>query len=139
MKEVNARLCVVEDNPTDVILLKHALHRHGVLAILDVIEDGESALRRVSELGAGGEELPDLLIVDINLPRHDGTEVLARIAANESLAQLPVIVMTSSTSPAEHEVVRRFGAKLIRKPIDLDGFMAIGSELRHLLAIARDS
>ena len=133
MNEVKARIWVVEDNPSDVILLKHALKTHGVAADLDVIQDGKSAIRRLTELAAGSGPRPDLLILDINLPRHNGTEILARIAANRAFSGLPVVVMTSSDSPAEHARAHGLGADLIRKPVDLDGFLAIGGALRNLL------
>ncbi len=137
MNEVKARIWVVEDNPPDVILLKHALKTHGVSADLDVIQDGESAIRRLTELAGGSGLPPDLVILDINLPRHDGTEILARIASNRAISGLSVVVMTSSDSPAEHARVQGLGAELIRKAVDLDGFLAIGGALRNLLTRSR--
>lgn len=128
------RITLVEDNPSDVFLLRRALEEHGVSYTLQVVRDGEQALTYLNKLQHGDESAPDLLILDLNLPRHDGIEVLAGCRKSNSLQAVPIIVLTSSDSPKERERAEQLGVTdYVRKPIMLDDFMAVGGRIRRLL------
>jgi CheY-like chemotaxis protein len=99
-------IVVVEDNPADVRLLQEAFKRAGVRAHLEPISSGESAL----ELLERGEIQPELALVDVNLPRLNGLEVLARLKANPALSAIPVLMLTSSDAPEDIATAYRHGA-----------------------------
>lgn len=129
------RVVLVEDNPSDVFLLRQALEEHAVTYTLEVIRDGEQALKYLERLESGEDSAPDLLILDLNLPRHDGIEVLASCRATPSLQPVPIIVLTSSDSPKEREKAEELGVSdYVRKPIMLDEFMAVGGRIKALLS-----
>lgn len=113
---------VVDDNPGDLELIRHAFRAVGTPVAIEAAMDGEGAIARlVASTLQGGAQRPDLILLDLNLPRLDGREVLARIKADEELRRIPVIVMTSSK--AEEDVVRSYdlGANCyITKSLDID-------------------
>lgn len=126
------QVLVVEDNRTDVTLLRLAFAEHGIDHELLVLDDGEKALDYVAKLDHG--MLPDLVIVDLNLPKRDGIEVLEKMRSTSALDQIPIVVFTTSDSPREKETIRRIGiTAYIRKPTDLDGFLAVGGTIQKLL------
>ncbi|HWB83074.1 MAG TPA: response regulator [Bryobacteraceae bacterium] len=126
------QLLVVEDNPTDTILLKRALSEHGVNYEMIVLEDGEEAVEYLDK-DEGARE-PDLIIVDLNLPKLDGIEVLKRYRSSSRFAETPVAILTSSDSPSERRRAENIGINAyLRKPIELDAFLALGATLRSLL------
>lgn len=120
-------LLLVEDNPGDVRLTREALAEGKVLTTLHVVEDGEQALAFLRREGRFAQApRPDLVLLDLNLPRMDGREVLERIKADPSLRQIPVVVLTSSR--AEEDVARTYDLHancFIRKPVDLDQFLHV--------------
>jgi CheY-like chemotaxis protein len=127
------RILVVEDNPDDVGLLRRALKYAGLECALTVVDDGADALAlvRQSRLAA---DAPDLAIIDLNLPKHGGLEVVEEIRANSSLAHLPVVILSSSSSPRERAMIERLQVlRHIVKPPDLDEFLRIGCDVRELL------
>jgi chemotaxis family two-component system response regulator Rcp1 len=129
------RIVLVEDNPSDVFLLRRALEENSVDYTLEVIRDGEEALKYLGRLESGESVAPDLLILDLNLPRHDGIEVLTSCRETPSLRLVPIIVLTSSDSPKERERAEQLGVSdYVRKPIMLDEFMAVGGRISNLLA-----
>jgi CheY-like chemotaxis protein len=91
------RILAVEDNASDVFLMREALKEHGVNADLTVITNGQSAIRYFS-LMRREDPVPELILLDVNLPRKNGLEVLKGLRANPLLQQVPVIVFTSSES-----------------------------------------
>jgi chemotaxis family two-component system response regulator Rcp1 len=131
-----ARIFLAEDNPADVYLIERALREHGVAFELEVAENGKQAL---SFLRRGDRFLqengPALILLDLNLPMHDGPEILQCIRQTHVLASVPVVVLTSSDSPKDQIKAMGSGAnRYIRKPSNLDEFMAIGAALKDLLA-----
>ena len=99
------------------------------------MENGEQAVARLDELkDQGGEAQPDVVVLDLNLPQIDGTELLQHIRAIPRFADLPVVIFTSSDSPEDRRNAARLGAVYIRKPVNLDDFMKIGLELKRLAA-----
>lgn len=130
------RIFVAEDNPADVYLIERALKEHNIDFELEVAENGKQALLLLQrEDSPSGGTRPALILLDLNLPQHDGTEILQCIRNNPWLASIPVVVLTSSDSPKDQLNVMQFGAnRYIRKPSSLDDFMAIGATLKDMLA-----
>lgn len=129
-------MVVVEDNPTDVFLIKEAIVAHGLDVDLRVFKDGEEAIHLIASLDENGDEpCPGLLLLDINLPRTDGLEVLGRLRGSKRCAHIPVIIMTSSAAPSDRERSAALGANAyFQKPTQYDAFLKIGEILRmHLI------
>jgi CheY-like chemotaxis protein len=118
---------LVEDDPGDVLLIREAFSEQKVGNALSVVSDGVQAIRYVRGEGEyAGRERPDLILLDLNLPRKSGAEVLAEIKGDPALATIPVIVLT--TSEAEEDVLRSYKAHAnayITKPVDFDHFREI--------------
>jgi chemotaxis family two-component system response regulator Rcp1 len=120
-------ILLVEDNPGDVRLTREALKEAKVRNNLAVANDGVEALAYLRrETPHEGAARPDLVLLDLNLPRKDGREVLAEIKADPDLRRLPVVVLTTST--AEQDILESYNLYAncyITKPVDLDQFLAI--------------
>jgi len=118
---------LVEDNPGDVRLTKEALKESKVLTNLSVAADGIEALAFLRREGFyHGSPRPDIILLDLNLPKKDGREVLAEIKADESLRRIPVVILT--TSKAEEDILRTYNLHAncyITKPVDLDQFITV--------------
>ena len=120
-------ILLVEDNPGDAELTAEALRHGKVFNQMHVVEDGEAAMAflRHQEQYASVPR-PDVVLLDLNLPRKDGREVLAEIKADDELKQIPVIVLT--TSEAEEDILRAYNLAVncyITKPVDLDQFIKV--------------
>src|SRR5687768_2154620 len=120
-------ILLVEDNPGDVRLTREALKEAKVINHLTVLKDGEEALTylRQQEPYAAAKR-PHLILLDLNLPRKDGREVLAQIKAEEALKRIPVVVLT--TSQDEQDVLKSYNLHAncyITKPVDLDQFIKV--------------
>jgi CheY-like chemotaxis protein len=120
-------ILLVEDNPGDVRLTQEALRDGKVWNHLHHVSDGIEAVAFLRREGKYEDApRPDLILLDLNLPRKDGREVLAEIKSDPRLAQIPVVVLT--TSRAEEDVFRSYGLHAncyIVKPIDLDQFIHV--------------
>ena len=120
-------ILLIEDNPGDVRLTLEALHEGKVKNNLVVAPDGEAALAILRREGAHAEApRPDLILLDLNLPKKDGREVLAEIKADEKLHCIPVVVLT--TSKSEEDVLRSYQLNAncyITKPVDLEQFIRV--------------
>jgi CheY-like chemotaxis protein len=118
---------LVEDDPGDVLLIREAFSEQKVGNVLSVVSDGVEAMEYVRGDGAyAGSERPDLVLLDLNLPRKSGAEVLTEIKDDPALSTIPVIVLT--TSEAEEDVLRSYKAHAnayITKPVDFDRFREI--------------
>jgi CheY-like chemotaxis protein len=124
-----AEVLLVEDDPGDVLLTREAFAEHHQGAQLHVVGDGEEAMRFVCRTGDfAGAPRPTLVLLDLNLPRRGGLEVLADLKADPDLRTIPVVVLT--TSQAEKDILRSYQLHTnayIVKPIDADQFSeAIG-------------
>ncbi len=119
-----ARILLVEDNPGDVRLTREALKDSRVINELTVVNDGVEALEYLHRQGAHAHaSRPDLILLDLNLPRKDGREVLAEIKSDQKLQQIPVVVLT--TSSAEKDVLQSSelaANAYVTKPIEFDEF-----------------
>jgi CheY-like chemotaxis protein len=120
-------ILLVEDSPSDAELTKEALHEGRVINNLHIVSDGEQALaflRRQNPYQSAPR--PDLILLDLNLPRKDGREVLSEIKAEQSLKRIPVVVLT--TSKEESDVMTVYGLNAncyISKPVDLEQFIHV--------------
>lgn len=128
MEQGVKRILLAEDNPADVYLLREALNEQRIPYHLTVVTDGEQAQLAIEE--AQGDSLPDLIVLDLNLPKSDGGDVLRKIRERPELSNAPVIVLTSSDSPRDRSAIAALGASCyITKPSDLDAFMELGKTL----------
>jgi DNA-binding response OmpR family regulator len=128
---VRPNIVVVEDSPADVVLLRHALDTHiGKGAYnLRVFPDGARGMHYVENFS---DSVPDLLVVDINLPIYNGLEILRRLRQHDTLSTVPVVILTTSDSTVEREQAERLGIScFIRKPAELVEFIAIGATLKN--------
>jgi CheY-like chemotaxis protein len=120
-------ILLVEDNPGDVRLTREALREGKIRNNLNVVGDGVEALRYLRREGPYAESTrPDLILLDLNLPRMDGREVLEAVKADPSLRLIPVVVLTSSA--AEQDIVRAYDLHAncyVSKPVDLDQFIHV--------------
>jgi CheY-like chemotaxis protein len=127
------RLLVVEDNPTDALLLRRALTEHGVDYEMVVVGDGEEAIEYLEQCKGAK---PELIIVDLNLPKEDGIEVLKVYRGSPSFIETLMVILTSSDSPSERQRAEIIGVDAyLRKPIELDAFLALGGTLKKLLEL----
>lgn len=128
------QIVVVEDNPGDVFLIRHALDENGLVCEVFVAGDADRALEHFGRLRARKENEPDLIILDLNLPGRDGIALLQEIRSRSSeRAATRVAVLTSSDSPGDRERASAAGIDAyIRKPTHLDEFLEIGASLKRL-------
>jgi len=131
MKKIMAvkpiEILLVEDNEADVRLTREALKENKVANELHVVGDGEEAIAFLRQQGKYAEEpRPDLILLDLNLPKKDGREVLAEIKADDDLKRIPVVVL--SISKAEEDILKTYNLHancFITKPIDLEQFVIV--------------
>ena len=130
-------LVVIEDNPSDVRLLEFALEDAGFHCDLVVIRDGLAGMNWVREHHSqDGLQLPKLAILDLNLPLHDGLEILEAMQQTQRLASLPVLVLTSSPSPLDVARVTAYpNTRYMTKPTVLDDYVRVTDTIRDILAV----
>lgn len=120
-------ILLVEDNPGDIRLTQEALNEGRIYHNLRVARDGEEALAMLYRQGEHAQApLPDIILLDLNLPRVDGREVLSKIKADEALKVIPVVVLT--TSEAEADILKAYKLHAncyVNKPVDLDRFLTV--------------
>ena len=127
-----ARILLVEDNEADVRLTREALREAGDGVRLTAVGDGEQALAYLRrQEGFSEAPRPDLVLLDLNLPRKNGIEVLDDMRADEALAVIPVIMLTSSAARQDVEAAYAHGANaFVVKPQDLDSFIDLIGTIR---------
>lgn len=120
-------ILLVEDSPGDVTLTVEALRDAKVANNLHVARDGEEALRFLRREGEFAEKpRPDLILLDLNMPRKDGREVLADLKADDELKRIPVVVLTTSQSEDDVAAAYNLSANCyVAKPVDLDQFLGV--------------
>ena len=124
---------LAEDNPSDVYLIREALREHDVDCNLRVASDGKDALSIIAGAVSGAGAI-SLIILDLNLPRHDGIEILQKLRESPALEHVPVVVLTSSDSPRDRLVANQLGAtRYLRKPSNLEAFLSLGAVFKELL------
>jgi two-component system, chemotaxis family, response regulator Rcp1 len=126
-------ILLVEDNPGDVRLTREALKDGKIINNLHVAQDGVEALAFLRREGKYHNAVrPELILLDLNLPKKDGREVLAEIKADMALKRIPVVILTSST--AEQDIVKSYNLHAncyVTKPVDLDQFINVVKCIEH--------
>lgn len=118
---------LVEDDPADVLMTREAFEQQRILSSLHVVGDGEQALQFLRQAGEFARApRPGLILLDLNLPRRNGLEVLADVRADSELTAIPVVMLT--TSQAQEDILRSYSlhaSAYITKPVDYDRFMDV--------------
>jgi CheY-like chemotaxis protein len=133
-------ILLAEDNPGDAKLTRKALDQGKIINNLHVVTDGVEALEYLRQEGEYADNpRPDLMLLDLNMPRKDGREVLQEIKTDPDLRRIPVVVMTSSE--AEEDIVQSYDLHAnayLTKPIDFDGFLdVVGSIEEFWLSVVK--
>jgi two-component system response regulator len=128
------KIVVVEDNSADVFLLRHALDQHDESYLLHVLRDGEEAINFVHSLrSAGPSAEPCVIVLDLHLPKHDGTAVLKVIRQQPALLFVHVVALTTLASPKDEQEVRELGVRLYKaKPSLVDEWIKLAGEILDL-------
>jgi CheY-like chemotaxis protein len=128
-------ILLVEDNAADIYLFRQALKRAGLTFELTVITDGGDALAFAKSDGKYSESrVPDLVVLDLNLPKVGGCQVLEVLRQNADLSNLTVVVMTSSEASRDYEKCAELGvSRYITKPLELEDFFRIGEVVKQVL------
>jgi CheY-like chemotaxis protein len=128
------KILLAEDNLADILLVRKALEEHKIPHDLQIVRDGEEALALFERMDdADGIPCPDLVLLDLNLPKVDGPEILSAFRKHPRCAQTPVIVITSSDAGRDRERMAQFGiAHYFKKPSSLDAFLKLGAIVREV-------
>lgn len=138
--EQTGRLIVlVEDNVGDARLVREALENSSIPCELVVITNGQRAIQFVDDIDSGSGLCPQLAIIDLNLPKLPGTEVVKKMRASQKCKDVPVIVLTSSDNHIDREKARSAGvSRYILKPARLSEILQLGTIFREILGLAND-
>jgi len=128
------QILLVEDNPGDAELVREALREHGIEHEIKLASDGAEAEAYLARMGTSPDApCPDLILLDLNLPKSGGHQVFAAFRANPLCASTPVIVLTSSNAPRDREQAASLRAsRYFRKPSDLAEFLMLGQVIREV-------
>src|ERR1043166_4192935 len=138
MSERRFNIVLVEDAEPDVFLVREALERSGLDFQLEALDDGEKAVEYVEKLDRYlSIPCPDLLLLDLNLPKRSGVQVIERVRQSHRCKGIPVIILTSSDSPNDRTRAAQFHAIYFRKPSGLDEFMKLGPLVKDVLETKR--
>lgn len=126
-------ILLVEDNEGDILLTKDALESGKILNKLTIVKDGKTAIDYLTKKDDYiNSELPDLILLDVNLPKKNGHEVLHFIKTNEDLKQIPVIMLTTSSSELDINLSYKEHANCyITKPVEVDSFLDVISKIEN--------
>lgn len=136
MRSGSYRILIVEDSPADLRLIQEALRTHGIEYELNHYSAADAAIRALANCGNDGAAVPDLILLDYNVPRGEGRDVLAAASQNPALARTPKAVLTSSLAAKDRDQALELGARcFLVKPSELDPFLnEVGSMIANLLA-----
>jgi len=126
-------ILLVEDSPADILLTREAFEESRIINSLHVVEDGVQAMDFLYKRGAHAlAPRPDLILLDLNLPRKNGREVLAEIKADSDLRKIPIVVLTTSSS--DEDILRAYDLNAncyVVKPVGFENFMEAMQSIRH--------
>ncbi len=127
------KILLVEDNEGDILLTTEALHEGKIANQIHVVRDGWEAVQYLQKQDEfRSVETPDLILLDVNLPKMNGHEVLAVIKADETIKHIPVIILTTSSSEADVMLsYRNHASCFITKPVDVNDFVEVISSIEH--------
>lgn len=129
-----SKILLAEDNPGDVLLFREALSSRGLTCDLVVAADGQKAIALLAD-ATSGTWRPDLIVLDVNLPKDNGDAVLRHIRRQPWLKNVPVIMLTSSASPADRATAVELGATLyLQKSSDLNELLDLGKIVEAVLS-----
>lgn len=133
MNVVPIDILLVEDSPSDVLLTREALRDARIANDLSVARDGEDAMAYLRQEGDhAGKPRPDIVILDLNLPRKDGRDVLREIKSDDSLRRIPVVVLTTSSSDRDiGDCYDSHANCFLTKPIDFEEFIDVVRSMEH--------
>ncbi len=133
--ETPYHILLAEDSAADIGIVRIALRDQGLDHVLHVARDGEEAINFIQRADKDRKAPgPDLLLLDMHLPKYNGEEILKSLRSTEFYAQIPVVVMTSSDAPADHDRAQKHAALFyFRKPSRLDEFIQLGVIVRDIL------
>jgi CheY-like chemotaxis protein len=136
MPQVEApRVVLVEDRLEDELLIREALAPRFPNADITVLRDGEQMMRWIDMIESEYAPCPDVILLDLNLPRFRGEQVLERLRGTSRCGPVPVVIVTSSDAPKDREVAARLNAsRYFRKPQDYDAFMKLGDVVYDVLS-----
>jgi CheY-like chemotaxis protein len=128
-------ILLAEDSAADVGIVRLALRDQNLDHVLHVARDGEEAITFIEKADNDSKEPgPDLLLLDMHLPKYDGEAILKRLRSNQRYAQIPVVVMTSSDAPQAHDRAQKHAAMFyFRKTSRLEEFIQLGAIVRDIL------
>lgn len=130
-------LLLAEDNLPDALLIREVIREENLPLDMHIASDGQSAIDFIESADADqNAPCPHLLLLDLNLPKRDGFEVLKRLRESDKCKSIPVVIITSSDSPSDRAQAASLGAAYFRKPPSYEEFMKLGGVLKKLL---RDS
>jgi CheY-like chemotaxis protein len=126
-------ILLVEDNEGDILLIKEAFEDAKIVVKLSVVKDGKEAIDFMDQNGKYAEEaLPDLLLLDVNLPKKNGHEVLKYIKGKDSLKKIPVIMLTTSSTELDINMsYNNYANCYITKPVEVNDFLAVISTVEN--------
>lgn len=126
---------LVEDNLADVLLVQDAIEYHNLPVELHVVDDGDAACQFFERAEIDPDApCPEFLLLDLNLPKRSGKEVLQRVRQSEKCKHVPVLIITSSDLSKDREELSALGAnRYFRKPSNYEGFLKVGEVLKELL------
>lgn len=135
------RIFLAEDNLGDVFLIEEALKRQSLVCDIDHYATAEEAIHAAEQCGSTGSPVPDLMMLDYNLPRGNGSDILEAAGHNPKLATVPKVIVTSFLQADELAHALELGAScLITKPVDFEAFMRdVGAKIAELLKAAETS
>jgi len=121
------RILLVEDNEGDIVLTREAFEDSRILIDMSVVKDGKLAIDFLNKEGEFSDaQLPDIILLDVNLPKRNGHEVLHYIKTNESLKQIPVIMLTTSSSANDINLsYKNYANCFITKPVEVQEFLNV--------------
>lgn len=129
------KVLLAETNPADVLMIREALKLQQMDFELWVQYDGEQMMRCIDRLEADELPRPDVVLLNLDLPRAGGEGVLERVRRSEKLGDVPIVIVTSSDTPEERERTARLGAaQYFRKPADYEAFMHLGAVIKGMIA-----
>lgn len=129
MNQPNRPILLIEDNPMDIDLTRRAFARRRVINPIEVARDGEEALRYLEKWEAG-EALPVVVLLDINLPKINGLEILHQFKSSTLAQKIPVIVLTTSAEDRDVQTAYKLGANsYIVKPVDFEKFVDVAAQI----------
>lgn len=127
--DVHRPILLVEDNPLDIDLTLRAFKKQGLLNPVVVVRDGEEAVSWIARWDKG-EPLPNIILMDLKLPKINGLEVLRRFKQQPKLKLVPIVVLTSSSQDKDISTAYEYGANsYIVKPVDFDKFVSVAAEI----------